>query len=42
MECAPSDRSLLVNDGAGDITGFSGELDDRLLDISFLLTPRSI
>lgn len=41
MESLPSDRSLLVKDGAGGITWFSWEVDDCLLRVSFPLTPKT-
>lgn len=39
LRSLPSDRSLLVNEGAVDITWFSLETDDCLCKVSFLLTP---
>jgi hypothetical protein len=39
LNALPSDLSLLVEDGACDITGCSGELDVCLLDTSFPRTP---
>lgn len=40
LESVPSDRNLLVNDGAGDITGRSCDVDDLLFEVVFVLTPK--